>query len=121
MKEEKCYYLDYGMCTSGLSRFKGKKCPAEHCPHYVSESDFFTKSVTNTLKEEKTPEEVRAERERILKNLQLGKSKKQLKREEKLEQEKNNPSGSGFSLGDDPMFRALREQLDQETKTKKEK
>jgi len=121
MKEEKCYYLDYGTCTSGLSSFRGKKCPEEHCPHYVSEADYFTKSMDNTLREEKTPEEVLLERERILKNLQPGKSKKQQKREEKLEQQKNNPSGSGFALGDSPMFQALREQMNQNEKSKKEK
>jgi len=119
--KETCYYLDYGICTSGLSKFRNKKCPEEHCPHFVSEADYFTKSMDNTLKEEKTPEEVRAERERILKNLQLGKSKKQLKREEKLEQEKNGATGSGFSLGDDPMFKALQEQLNKDKQTKKEK
>ena len=108
MKNESCYYIDYGICTNKLSKFRGKVCPgAEPCGHYVSESAYFTGTLDGTLKEGRTPEEIRAAKERVQKIFTPEKSRKQIKREEKLEAEKNRPANGGFSLGDDPRFKEL--------------
>ena len=108
MKTESCYYIDYGQCTNKLSRYHGKACPgAEPCGHFVSETEYFTGSVNGTLKEGRTPEEIREAAERVKKIFTPEKSRKQIKREEKLEAAKNRPANGGFSLGDDPRFKEL--------------
>ena len=114
MKRENCYYLDYGNCTNKLSRFQGKTCPgAEPCGHFVSESAYFTGSVDGTLKEGRTPEEIREAKARVQQIFTPEKSRKQIKREEKLEAAKNRPANGGFSLGDDPRFKDLFGKKDQ--------
>lgn len=106
---ENCYYSEYGECANKLSKFLGKPCGgAEACGHFVSESAYFFGSVSGTLKEGKTPEEIKADKERVAKIFAHEKTKKQLKREARLEAEKNKANGVGsFSLGDDPMFKQL--------------
>ena len=77
MKKEACYYIDYGICTNHLSKFRGKTCPgAEPCGHFVSESEYFTGSVDGTLKEGRTPEEIREAKARVQKIFTPEKSRK---------------------------------------------
>ena len=52
------------------------------------------------------PEQLQERKERIKKNLSLGKSKKQLKREQKLEDEKNGV-GQGYNMFGDERFADL--------------
>ena len=107
-KKESCYYLDFGVCRNEYSKWKGKACGGKDCGHYLSENDYFAAVMNGTLKEGRTEEEKRADRERVLRELTPGKTKKQIKREAKMEAEKNRISETGgFSLGDDPAFRDL--------------
>lgn len=107
-KKVSCYYSEYGECTNKLSKFCGKPCDEAGCGHFISESDYFSGSVSGTLKEGKTPEEIREAKERVARIFAHEKTKKQLKREAKLEAEKNKLNGVGsFSLGDDPAFKNL--------------
>lgn len=106
-RQEKCYYESYQVCSSKLSSFSGRACPGkEACGRYISEEAYFFGLMNGTVKEEKVTEDPAARQARIEKNLRLEKSKKQLKREEKLEQEKAG-DGTGFRLGDDPAFQEL--------------
>lgn len=107
--KEVCYYADFNVCTNRYAKFCNDACVGkEGCSRFMTESDYFTASMNGTLNEGPTEEEKRAEQERIRKVLTPGKSKKQMKREAKLEAEKNRISETGgFSLGDDPVFKNL--------------
>lgn len=106
--KEKCYYMDFSVCTCSGSRHCDKACVgAEECDCFITEGDYFAGMMNGTLKERTAPQEDERERRaRINKNLSLGKSKKQLKYEQKKEDEKNG-IGQGYSLKDDPRFKDL--------------
>lgn len=109
-KKENCYYVDFDICTCGASHNCDKQCVGkEACDNFVSENDFFLQMMDGKgdLKQASNNDEAVKERqERIRKNLSLGKSKKQLKREQKIEDEKNGV-GQGYALFDDDRFKDL--------------
>ena len=102
--KEKCYYVDYDSCTCTASANCGKKCAGkENCQQFVSENDFFLQMMDGKTELKQNDEQLKERSERIKKNLSLGKSKKQLKREQKIEDEKNGV-GQGYALFDDARF-----------------
>ncbi len=107
MKKEKCYYEDFSVCTCTMSPNCDNNCVGSECSCFISESDYFGKMMSGEIKE-KAPsqEEEKLRRERINKNLSLGKTKKQLKHEAR-EEAKKNGVGTGYSLMDDPRFKDL--------------
>ena len=106
-KEVACYYQSYSVCTSNQSEFCNKRCPGSaECQFYISENDYFTHMMEGKIKEEEPRATQQTLSATARKNLVLGKSKKALKKEAKLEAAKN-PQPSGFSLGDDPRFKDL--------------
>lgn len=101
-----CYYINYSTCTCSSSPNCDRKCVGkEDCGQYISGDDYFAKMMDGTL-ETAAPEDTKERAAQVRKNLSLGKSKKQLKREQKLEDEKNGV-GQGYSLRDDPRFRGM--------------
>lgn len=106
-KEISCYYQSYSMCTNNQSEYSNQRCPnSVDCQYYISENDFFTQMMEGKIKEEDKKTVTQTKTSNAHKNLVLGKSKKALKKEAKLEAEKN-PQPSGFSLKDDPRFKDL--------------
>lgn len=64
--------------------------------------------MTGQIKEIKpTGEEEKKRHDNIVKNLSLPKSKKQLKYEQRKEDEKNGNLGEGYRLMDDPRFKDI--------------
>ena len=109
MKQNKndCYYYSYGICSRKGFTHSEKACVGcSECEGYISENQFFLDAMNGTLPKDpiKTTQKVTSNQPNP--NLIIGKSKKALKREAKLEAEKNN-KGSGFSLLDDPRFKDL--------------
>lgn len=107
-QKDKCYYEDFAVCTCSGSRNCDKTCKGHgECDDFISESDYFAGMMSGTIKERTAvQEDEKARRERINKNLSLGKSKKQLKYEQRREDEKNGV-GTGYSLMDDERFKDL--------------
>lgn len=106
-KKENCYYVDFDICTCGSSENRDKRCVGkENCPCFVSENDFFLQMMDGKEEIKAAPEQLQERKERIKKNLSLGKSKKQLKREQKLEDEKNGV-GQGYNMFGDERFADL--------------
>lgn len=101
-RTENCYYMEYGTCTNPGSEYRNKKCPGAACSRFISESDYFLRSMSDGKEPEETEEEKKIHKERIKSNLSLGKTKKQLKYEAKREYEKEHPNGEGFTLADNP-------------------
>lgn len=112
MKKD-CYYKEFNTCTCARCTHCDSKCVgADACDCFVSGDDFFLKMMNGEIKEEKkTAEEVKADREKIRKNLSLGKTKKQLKYERRQEEAKNPSLGEGYALKDDPRFKDLFREL----------
>lgn len=111
---EKCYYLDYGMCTCTMSKNCDNACEgAEKCAQFISENEYFGKMMAGEIKENAPREDREARQKRINKNLAPGKTKKQLKYEarerEAKERERDEARGltGGVSLMDDPRFKDL--------------
>lgn len=103
-KKENCYYVDFDICTCGSSENRDSRCVGrENCEYFVSENDFFLQMMEGKEEIKPGPEQVKERSERIKKNLSLGKSKKQLKREQKLEDEKNGV-GQGYNMFGDGRF-----------------
>lgn len=106
--QDKCYYEDFSVCTCTGSRHCDKSCVgSETCNEFITENDYFSGMMNGTIREKRAQEEdPAARRARVSKNLSLGKSKKQLKYEQRLEDEKNGV-GQGYSLMDDARFKDL--------------
>jgi len=106
-KEESCYYKSYSVCTCTQSEHYDNKCAGcEECDRYVSENEYFMNMMSGKIKPEAEKTTQKTTSAQTYKNLSLGKSKKALKREAKIEAEKNG-EGSGFSIKDDPRFKDL--------------
>ena len=111
---EKCYYVDFNVCTCTMSRHCDNACAgADKCDNYISESDYFGKMMAGEIKENAPREDKAARQQRINKNLSLGKTKKQLKYEakQKAEEERARDEANGLTGGaalmDDPRFKDL--------------
>ena len=110
-KEDSCYYVSYTLCTCNMCKHLNNRCAGkEECENYISEGDYFMRMMNG----ESMAKDMKSEKENSKPakqyNLAPGKSKKALKKEAKLEAEKN-PSGSGFSIKDDPRFKDLFQDL----------
>lgn len=109
-KQESCYYSEYDMCTNPGSDFHGKRCPAATCERYISESDYFLRTMNGEVIETTrvVTEDPKVRDAKIKSALSLGKSKKQLKYEERKKQEAEGfKKGDGYTLKDDPRFKDL--------------
>lgn len=106
-QKEKCYYVDFDICTCGSSANRDSRCVGrEACEYFVGENDFFLQMMNGKEELKQGDEQVKEREARIKKNLSLGKSKKQLKREQKLEDEKNGV-GQGYNVFGDDRFADL--------------
>ncbi|GEM_PF-5315495 len=112
---DKCYYEDFGACTFKYSACYRNQCEGKgSCKYYVSENEYFLGMMNGTLKEDVPKEDAREHQRRVESLLRPEKTKKQQKYEErkaaeKEKQEKENASTGGFSLADDPVFKAFLE------------
>lgn len=106
-KAVSCYYQSYRICSCNQSEHCDNQCVgAQECEHFISENDYFLRVMEGKIKPADEKKAVKSGSTNAYKNLALGKSKKALKREAKLEDEKNQV-GSGFSIKDDPRFKDL--------------
>lgn len=106
-QESACYYKNYSVCTCNRSEHFEKNCVGcDECEEFISENDYFSQVMSGKIKLEEEKATKSTTSSSAHKNLALGKSKKALKREAKIEAEKNH-LGSGFSLKDDPRFKDL--------------
>ncbi len=110
---DKCYYEDFGSCTFKYSACFRNSCEGKgSCKYFVSENDYFLGMMNGTLKEEIPQEDAAEHRRRVESILKPEKSKKQQKYEARKAAEKEkeeNSSLGGFSLADDPAFKAFLE------------
>ena len=105
--EESCYYKSYSVCTCNQSEHCNNKCVGrEECERYVSENEYFMNMMSGKIQPESEKSVQKTTSAQTYKNLSLGKSKKALKKEAKMEAERNG-AGSGFSIADDPRFKEL--------------
>lgn len=111
---DKCYYVDFGVCTCTMSRNCDNACAgATACDNYISENEYFGKMMAGEIKENAPHEDKTARQQRINKNLAPGKTKKQLKYEAREQAEKERARDEargltgGVSLMDDPRFKDL--------------
>lgn len=104
MKNEPCYYADFQVCNCNYCKNRNKACVGkENCNCFISEMDYFERSMNGTLEELVPKENVKEQRELIESVLRPEKSRKQVKKEAK-KKEKELADGSGFSIGDNPAF-----------------
>ena len=107
IKQVDCYYRSYSVCTCNQSEHYNNACAgSEECERYISENEYFTNMMSGKIQPEAEKAAQKTTSTQTYKNLSLGKSKKALKREAKIEAEKNG-AGSGFSIKDDPRFKDL--------------
>lgn len=111
---EKCYYAEFGTCTYNASGYCNWQCVGrEKCRDFVSESEYFSRSMAGTIKENVPKEDPKVRQQRINSALSLGKTKKQQKYEarQKAEKERERDEARGLkggaALADDPRFKDL--------------
>lgn len=102
-----CYYNNYSICTCKSSKNYDQRCSKESgCDDFISENDYFIAMMNGQKIEQDEVIQKKESKQVDYKKLELGKSKKALKKEAKAEAERNG-TGSGFSLMDDPRFKDL--------------
>lgn len=108
MKEERCYFSEFSTCTCSYSAQCDRQCVgAAECGDYVAESEYFSKLMNGEIKESRETTEDKKERQaRINSKLSPGKTKKQLKYEQR-QQDIKDGKGTGYSLADNPNFKGL--------------
>lgn len=112
---DKCYYIDFGMCTCSSSKCCDNACiGTENCSNFISEGEYFNKMMAGDIRANVTPQEKAEHRQKINKLLSPEKTKKQLKFEarereakERERDEARGLTGGGGSLRDDPRFKNI--------------
>lgn len=103
----KCYYLSYSSCTCTGSRHCDNPCVGkDECENFISENEFFEAMMNGELRDTAPTEDKKERQERINKTMALGKTKKQLKYEQR-EEAKKRGDGQGYTLFDDERFKDL--------------
>jgi len=105
-KPVKCYYDDFGSCSCDFCEHADQDCIGKECRDFISEEEYFQRVMDGTVQETIRTEDPAQRKARLNKNLSLGKTKKQLKYEQKQEDIKNGV-GTGYSLLDDERFKDL--------------
>lgn len=102
-----CYYQSYSVCTCNQADCYNSRCENNtECEYFITENDYFTHLMEGKIKPQEEKSSKSNSGVNTYKNLTLGKSKKALKREARIEAEKH-PEPSGFMVKDDPRFKDL--------------